>query len=88
MHMLLNAAPPSASALVEISCNWYIEDMVPMEFLPHAPNSHGYIPPTSIETIRKDRFQIRYSERDEDDRKQNPGNNEKDFMILQVWHTS
>jgi hypothetical protein len=41
-----------------------MEDMTPMQFLPHAPNSHGYVSPTSIETMWKDRFEFLYSDGD------------------------
>ncbi|KAL1952825.1 hypothetical protein VTO42DRAFT_4130 [Malbranchea cinnamomea] len=42
--------------LVEIPCNWYMEDMTPMQFLPHVPNSHGYVEVRAIEQMWKDRF--------------------------------
>ncbi|PGG99852.1 hypothetical protein AJ79_08404 [Helicocarpus griseus UAMH5409] len=42
--------------LVEVPCNWYMEDMTPMQFLPHAPNSHGYVDVRVIEQLWKDRF--------------------------------
>ncbi|GME46186.1 polysaccharide deacetylase family protein [Neofusicoccum parvum] len=42
--------------LVEVPCNWYMEDMTPMQFLPHAPNSHGYVDTRHIEQMWKDRF--------------------------------
>ncbi|EED22168.1 polysaccharide deacetylase family protein [Talaromyces stipitatus ATCC 10500] len=42
--------------LVEIPCNYYMEDMTPMQFLPHVHNSHGYVDVRSIEQMWKDRF--------------------------------
>jgi hypothetical protein len=66
MHPLPLPAKPTPSTLVEIPCNWYIEDMTPMQFLPHAPNSHGYVSPYSIEQMWKDRFEYLYSESDAD----------------------
>lgn len=42
--------------LVEIPCNWYMEDMTPMQYLPHVPNSHGYVDVRLIEQMWKDRF--------------------------------
>ena len=42
--------------LVEIPCNWYMEDATPMSFYPHTENSHGYVDPRQIEQMWKDRF--------------------------------
>ncbi|XRM36828.1 hypothetical protein ABZX51_000313 [Aspergillus tubingensis] len=42
--------------LVCVPCNWYMEDMTPMQFLPHAPNSHGYTDARVMENMWKDRF--------------------------------
>ncbi|PWY88724.1 putative xylanase/chitin deacetylase [Aspergillus sclerotioniger CBS 115572] len=42
--------------LVCVPCNWYMEDMTPMQFLPHAHNSHGYTDVRVIENLWKDRF--------------------------------
>lgn len=58
-----------------------------MQFLPHAPNSHGYVSPTSIETMWKDRFQFLYSEgENEDDGEQGKGNSGKDIIFPLVLH--
>ena len=46
----------NARSLVEIPCNWYMEDMTPLSFLPHTPNSHGYVDIRSLEQMWKDRF--------------------------------
>ncbi|KAF7164446.1 hypothetical protein CNMCM5623_008993 [Aspergillus felis] len=42
--------------LVCVPCNWYMEDMTPMQFLPHTPNSHGYTDVRVIENMWRDRF--------------------------------
>lgn len=42
--------------LVCVPCNWYMEDMTPMQFLPHVPNSHGYTDVRVIENLWRDRF--------------------------------
>ncbi|GFF88319.1 peptidoglycan deacetylase [Aspergillus lentulus] len=42
--------------LVCVPCNWYMEDMTPMQFLPHTPNSHGYTDVRVIENLWRDRF--------------------------------
>ncbi|PYH45814.1 SDR family oxidoreductase/polysaccharide deacetylase family protein [Aspergillus saccharolyticus JOP 1030-1] len=47
---------PDRRPLVCVPCNWYMEDMTPMQFLPHAPNSHGYTDVRVIENMWKDRF--------------------------------
>ncbi|KAL1980009.1 hypothetical protein VTN96DRAFT_4806 [Rasamsonia emersonii] len=54
--------------LVEVPCNWYMEDMTPMQFLPHVPNSHGYVDVRVVEQLWRDRFLwIRDNETDEED---------------------
>ncbi|MCJ1309397.1 hypothetical protein MMC25_003056 [Agyrium rufum] len=42
--------------LVEIPCNWYMEDATPLSYYPHTANSHGYVDVRHIEQIWKDRF--------------------------------
>ncbi|KAL4933038.1 polysaccharide deacetylase family protein [Aspergillus undulatus] len=57
--------PPSAvtpKTLVEIPCNWYMEDMTPMQFLPAAPNSQGFVSPEVIERNWRARFEYLYNE--------------------------
>ncbi|KAL8832396.1 MAG: hypothetical protein Q9170_004897 [Blastenia crenularia] len=44
------------SSLIEIPCNWYGEDETPLSYLPHVPNSHGYVDVRVIEQMWKDRF--------------------------------
>ena len=45
-----------SKTLVEIPCNWYMEDATPMSYYPHAANSHGYVDARQIEQMWKDRF--------------------------------
>lgn len=52
-----SAATATATSLVEIPCNWYMEDMTPLSYFPHAPNSHGYVDVRLIEQMWKDRFE-------------------------------
>ncbi|PLN83426.1 polysaccharide deacetylase family protein [Aspergillus taichungensis] len=42
--------------LVCVPCNWYMEDMTPMQYLPHTHNSHGYTDVRVIENLWRDRF--------------------------------
>ncbi|KAF6787916.1 hypothetical protein CSOJ01_15115 [Colletotrichum sojae] len=49
-------AAPQQSTIVEIPCNWYMEDMTPLQYLPNVENSHGYVPSQSIEKMWQDRF--------------------------------
>ncbi|KAJ9218276.1 CAZyme family CE4 [Paecilomyces variotii] len=51
-----NDNKPDRRPLVCIPCNWYMEDMTPMQFLPHAHNSHGYVDVRVIEQMWRDRF--------------------------------
>ncbi|KUL81396.1 hypothetical protein ZTR_10982 [Talaromyces verruculosus] len=61
MHPIPDSTSDSDSSsgrreIVEIPCNYYMEDMTPMQFLPHVHNSHGYVDVRSIEQMWKDRF--------------------------------
>ncbi|EON62814.1 hypothetical protein W97_02039 [Coniosporium apollinis CBS 100218] len=62
MHPLPAALPPTPKTLVEIPCNWYMEDMTPMQFWPHTENSHGYVDSRVIERMWMDRFDFLQSE--------------------------
>jgi hypothetical protein len=42
--------------LVEISPNWYVDDLPPMLFMKAAPNSHGLVSPHDIEKLWRDQF--------------------------------
>lgn len=48
--------PQDRRPLVCIPCNYYMEDMTPMQFLPHVHNSQGYTDTRLIENMWKDRF--------------------------------
>lgn len=64
MHPL---ATPTSSKLVEIPGNWYTEDMTPLQFWPHTPNSQGYVDVRVIEQMWKDRFEFLHGEMAETD---------------------
>lgn len=49
-------SPPTPSTLVEIPANWYAEDMTPLQFWPHTPNSHGYVDVRVVEAMWRDKF--------------------------------
>lgn len=49
-------SPPDRRPLVCVPCNYYMEDMTPMQFLPHTENSHGYVDVRVIENLWRDRF--------------------------------
>ncbi len=66
MHPLPEALPPSSKTLVEIPCNWYMEDMTPMQFWPHTDNSHGYVDSRVIERMWMDRFEFLRSEMEDE----------------------
>jgi hypothetical protein len=55
-------AARTPQTLVEIPCNWYMEDMTPMQYLPGLENSHGFVSPLTIEQNWKSRFEFLYSE--------------------------
>ncbi|KAI5243294.1 polysaccharide deacetylase [Aureobasidium subglaciale] len=50
------------STLIEIPCNWYMEDMTPMQFFPNVPNSQGFVDVRLIERMWMDRFEWLKSE--------------------------
>ncbi|KAJ5161984.1 xylanase/chitin deacetylase [Penicillium capsulatum] len=50
------SSPPDRRPLVCVPCNYYMEDMTPMQFLPHTGNSHGYVDVRLIENMWRDRF--------------------------------
>lgn len=59
MHPVPSPSPsekPDRRPLVCIPCNYYMEDMTPMQFLPHVHNSQGYTDTRLIENMWKDRF--------------------------------
>jgi peptidoglycan/xylan/chitin deacetylase (PgdA/CDA1 family) len=56
MKPLPQPSPPTRNTLVEIPANWYAEDMTPLQFWPHTPNSQGYVDVRVIENMWKDKF--------------------------------
>lgn len=50
--------------LVEISANWYVDDLPPMLFMKASPNSHGFVDPHVIERLWRDQFDWVYRELD------------------------
>lgn len=55
MHPSPDFASLPKSSLVEIPCNWYLEDATPMQFYPNNPNTQGYVDTRLIERMWKDR---------------------------------
>lgn len=45
------------SSLVEIPCNWYLEDATPMQYYPHTSNSAGYVDVRVVERMWMDRVE-------------------------------
>ncbi|TVY85318.1 Peptidoglycan deacetylase [Lachnellula suecica] len=82
MKPLPTPAAPTDKTLVELPCNWYMEDMTPMQFLPAAPNSHGYVTASSIMDMWKSRFDFLYHEFDDEERIAGKGN----FIFPLVLH--
>lgn len=74
MKPLPKPSPPTSKSLVEIPANWYTEDMTPMQYLPNAPNSHGYVDVRVMENMWKDKFEWLRSEVDD--------MGEKDMMVF------
>lgn len=79
-------AAPTSSTLVELPANWYMEDMTPMQFLPAAPNSHGYVSASSIMDMWKERFDFLYHEFDFDDEEGRREEGKGDFIFPLVLH--
>lgn len=61
-----------------------MEDMTPMQFLPAAPNSHGYVPTQAIMDMWKARFEYLYHEFDEEER--TDGSGKGNFIFPLVLH--
>jgi hypothetical protein len=74
MKPLPKPSPPTSKTLVEIPANWYAEDMTPLQFWPHVPNSQGYVDVRVVESMWKDKFEWIRSEVDE--------MGEKDMMVF------
>ncbi|KAF2442328.1 hypothetical protein P171DRAFT_523166 [Karstenula rhodostoma CBS 690.94] len=45
------------SSLVEIPCNGYMEDMIPLQFFSNVPNSAGYVDVRVVERMWMDGFE-------------------------------
>lgn len=58
MHPLPPPLPPTPKTLVEIPANWYAEDMTPLQFYPHTPNSQGYVDVRVVERMWRDKFEF------------------------------
>jgi peptidoglycan-N-acetylglucosamine deacetylase len=50
--------------LVEISSNWYLDDLPPMMFIKASPNSHGFVNPRDLESMWRDEFEWVHREMD------------------------
>jgi hypothetical protein len=72
---------PTGSTLVEIPANWYAEDMTPMQFWPHTPNSQGYVDARVMERMWMDRFEWLMRERDE---LVEEGDGEKEMVVFSL----
>ncbi|KAJ4994241.1 hypothetical protein SVAN01_00070 [Stagonosporopsis vannaccii] len=57
MKPLPQPSAPTSKTLVEVPANWYAEDMTPMQFWPHTPNSQGYVDTRVMENMWKDKFE-------------------------------
>jgi NAD(P)-dependent dehydrogenase (short-subunit alcohol dehydrogenase family)/peptidoglycan/xylan/chitin deacetylase (PgdA/CDA1 family) len=57
MHPSPSFSSLPKSSLVEIPANWYAEDMTPLQFFPHTPNSAGYTDVRVVERMWMDRFE-------------------------------
>lgn len=57
MHPSPNFASLPKSDLVEIPCNWYMEDATPLQFFPNNANSAGYVDVRVVERMWMDRFE-------------------------------
>ncbi|KAK5163770.1 uncharacterized protein LTR77_010443 [Saxophila tyrrhenica] len=57
MHPSPNFASLPKSKMVEVPCNWYMEDATPMQFYPNNPNTQGYVDVRVIERMWMDRVE-------------------------------
>ena len=62
MHPSPNFDDLEKSSLVEVPCNWYMEDMTPLNFFPNVPNSQGYVDVRVVERMWMDRMEFLRSE--------------------------
>lgn len=73
------AYPEGQHPLVELPCGWYNEDMMPMMYLPHLPNSMGYVSTRVVEQMWKDKFLWLWENNKE-------GDDSADFMFPILIH--
>ncbi|KAI8711157.1 Arp2 3 complex subunit arc16 [Fusarium sp. LHS14.1] len=52
------------TGLVEIPASWYLDDLPPMMFIKNMQNSHGWVHPSVVEDLWKDRFDYFYENYD------------------------
>lgn len=62
----------ASTGLVEVPCNWYGEDMTPLQFYPHTANSQGYVDARVVEGMWRDRFEWLRREMEDEDEDQGP----------------
>ncbi len=68
MHPSPNFASLPKSELVEVPCNWYMEDATPMQFYPNNANTQGYVDVRAVERMWMDRVEwLRREIREEDE---------------------
>ncbi|TAQ89363.1 hypothetical protein B7494_g2334 [Chlorociboria aeruginascens] len=77
MHPTPSLPPLSSTTLVEIPANWYMEDMTPMQYLPAAPNSHGFVSANAVMEMWKERFEFLYSDCGDEESEQDVAGDEK-----------
>ncbi|KAF2100590.1 NAD(P)-binding protein [Rhizodiscina lignyota] len=65
MKPLPQPEQPTDRTLVELPANWYGEDMTPLQYWPHTPNSQGYVDARVVEKMWMDRFEWLQRERDD-----------------------
>ncbi|KAG0652599.1 Peptidoglycan deacetylase [Hyphodiscus hymeniophilus] len=70
--------------LVEIPCGWYNEDMMPLQYLPHLPNSMGYVSTRVVEQMWKDKFEWTWEHFSQDPG--NLGGDEISFVFPLLMH--
>ncbi|KAF1983070.1 polysaccharide deacetylase family protein-like protein [Aulographum hederae CBS 113979] len=66
MKPLPSPERPTKDTLVEIPCNWYMEDMTPLQYWPHTVNSQGYVDVGVVEGMWRSRFEELRGEMEED----------------------
>lgn len=82
MRPLPQPEAPTSKTLVEIPGNWYGEDMTPLQYWPHTPNSQGYVDVRVVERMWRDRFEWLERERDESLERDGAGGESKQQMQL------